>query len=312
MEEAASDADINLFFACRDVRTLHHGRFAADDRRLLDSEVETRLGKDRNSGGLIVVGTQTLEQSLDIDADLLITDLCPVDVLLQRIGRLHRHPRDDRPSGYEAPTCIVVTPHGEDLSPLLNQGPKPNGLGPHGHVYEDLRILEATRRLIGRFPQWNIPDMNRELVELATHPEALEAIVQELGDEWRVHANQIEGGEIAEGLTAANSVIRRDKSFFIDNRDVLFSGGRGGEDTHPPGRRGHRGGVRPAAAQPVRPRPPNRTNGCAGTPSARCFLWRLDFAQHLRRRLHLRGRRPGVTVRPVGAAPGILTRRDPS
>ena len=222
VEEAASDADINLFFACRDVRTLHHGRFAADDRRLLDSEVETRLGKDRNSGGLIVVGTQTLEQSLDIDADLLITDLCPVDVLLQRIGRLHRHPRDDRPSGYEAPTCIVVTPHGEDLSPLLNQGPKPNGLGPHGHVYEDLRILEATRRLIGRFPQWNIPDMNRELVELATHPEALEAIVQELGDEWRVHANQIEGGEIAEGLTAANSVIRRDKSFFIDNRDVLF------------------------------------------------------------------------------------------
>ena len=64
--------------------------------------------------------------------------------------------------------------------------------------------------------------MNRELVERATHPDALEEIVVELGDDWRAHANDIEGGRIADGLTAHGAIIRRDKSFFTDNREVLF------------------------------------------------------------------------------------------
>lgn len=119
-----------------------------------------------------------MEQSLDIDADLLITDLCPTDVLLQRIGRLHRHPRSDRPAGYHAPACIVLTPEGSDLSGLFKGGPDRNGLGPHGHVYKDLRILEATRRLIGEYPRWSIPRMNRELVDRATHPAVVEGITK--------------------------------------------------------------------------------------------------------------------------------------
>ena len=116
-------------------------------------------------GGMVVVGTQTLEQSLDIDADLLITDLCPVDVLLQRIGRLHRHIRDDRPDGYRDPMCVVLMPEAEDLTLFLRGGPDRNGLGPHGYVYEDLRVLESTRRLVRDSPTWEIPKMNRELVE---------------------------------------------------------------------------------------------------------------------------------------------------
>ena len=220
IEQAAAVGERNLLFACQGTPTLHHGRFATDDRQLLDRAVEEGLGRDRPSGnGVIVAGTQTLEQSLDIDADLLITDLCPVDVLLQRIGRLHRHRRDDRPVSYADPACIVLTPEGDDLSSLLSKGI--NGLG--GFVYEDLRVLEATRRLVGEHSQWSIPRMNRELVERATHPAALEAITQKLGDDWRVHANAITGGEIAEGLTAHSAIIRRDKSFFgDDNREVVF------------------------------------------------------------------------------------------
>ncbi len=201
---------------------LHHGRYAAADRKHLDACVEALLGKDkRPEGGCVAVGTQTLEQSLDIDADLLITDLCPADVLLQRIGRLHRHDRDGRPPDYAAPQCIVLTPACNDLSPLLAGGRDANGLGPHGGVYEDLRILQATLGLVAEHPQWEIPAMNRELVERATHPSALEA-VEAMGDAWKVHGIEVKGGEIGDWQTAGSAVVRRDKSFFADNRETLF------------------------------------------------------------------------------------------
>ena len=66
VEQAAAASEPNLLFTCNDTPTLHHGRFAADDRKLLDAGVETYLGRGRKSGGRIIVGTQTLEQSLDM------------------------------------------------------------------------------------------------------------------------------------------------------------------------------------------------------------------------------------------------------
>ena len=225
VQEASGPNDDGLLFSANGVPTLHHGRFAAGDRELLDGEIERRLGRGRDAGGLMVVGTQTLEQSLDIDADLLVTDLCPADVLLQRIGRLHRHRDNDasRPEGYDTPHCVVLTP-GDDLSPLLSPGQNANGLGPHGGVYRNLHILEATRRLIEQHTQWHIPEMNRELVERATHPEALDAITADQGDAWKEHEISTAGALIADVQTARGHVIRRDKSFFTDNREVCFPG----------------------------------------------------------------------------------------
>ena len=227
IEELAADADAGLRFAVNGVPTLHHGRFAAGDRRLLDRRVEALLGKDtRAAGGVIVVGTQTLEQSLDIDADLLITDLCPVDVLLQRIGRLHRHPRSDRPAAYGKAQCIVLTPADEDLTRLLKQTSNVNGLGPNGYVYRSLHTLEATRRLIDRHPVWRIPEMNRMLVERATHPDALDAITAELGADWKAHAGETAGGYYADRQTAPSHVVQFGNAFFPEweNRQVVFPG----------------------------------------------------------------------------------------
>ena len=226
LEERAAPGERQLLFGVDGVLTLHHGRFAADDRRRLDAAVEAQIGKERGRGGRVIVGTQTLEQSLDIDADLLITDLCPMDVLLQRIGRLHRHDRAGRPEGYRDPVCVVLMPAGADLSPLLTQRKDTNGLGPNGFVYEDLRILEATARLVvehadGGRP-WIIPGMNRALVEGSTHPEALEGITEKMGPGWREHAIKMEGAYIGDALTARQVIIRRDRSFYEENRDVVF------------------------------------------------------------------------------------------
>ena len=226
LEDAACREDVDLLFRCDGVSTLHTGRFASEDRKLLDAAVEARLGRERSRGGCVVVGTQTLEQSLDIDADLLITDLCPIDVLLQRIGRLHRHQRDDRAAGYRTPTCIVLTPPEADLSHLHASGENSNGLGPHGNVYPDLRVLELTLGLVGESSRggqsWRIPEMNRELVESATHPHKLDELVESRGDEWLAHAGEITGMRLGDVQTARNAVVRRDKTFL--EREVVFAG----------------------------------------------------------------------------------------
>lgn len=176
--------------------TLHHSRFSRDDRPLLDAAVEARLGKHRSAGACVIVGTQTLEQSLDIDADYLITDLCPIDVLLQRIGRLHRHqrPNSDRPASFSRAQVLVLSPQAS-LLPQYLQRPQ-HGLGRFrdgGGVYADLRVIEATRRLIESDPSICIPADNRRLVEAATHAQALEQLANACGPDWVAHGQQIAG-----------------------------------------------------------------------------------------------------------------------
>ena len=90
-----------------DVR-LFHSRFLAPDRAAKENELREMLKPGgRRPKRLIVVGTQVLEQSLDVDFDLLVTDICPLDLLLQRLGRLHRFPRVDRPAKLAAAQVLV-------------------------------------------------------------------------------------------------------------------------------------------------------------------------------------------------------------
>ena len=195
---------------------LHHSRFAVEDRKRLDEAVEAALGKEREVDGRIVIGTQTLEQSLDIDADLLITDLCPVDVLLQRMGREHRHAETERPNGFTFPECVVLVPE-EGLESGLGGGLLRFGLGVPkrggGGIYRDLVGLEATKRLIEEHPTWSIPDMNRLLVERATHPETLRSLADSLGGEWAAQKQRTDGLDLAEGQSTGLHLLDRGKPF---------------------------------------------------------------------------------------------------
>lgn len=95
-----------------------HAQFLMPDRAAKEEALMKRIGKHstpEQRDKLIVVGTQVLEQSLDIDLDFLVTELCPMDLLLQRIGRLHRHEGRARPRPVAQARCAVLDTGTEDF-----------------------------------------------------------------------------------------------------------------------------------------------------------------------------------------------------
>ncbi|MFV0281576.1 MAG: hypothetical protein ACK5JM_12555 [Rhodoblastus sp.] len=155
-----------------------------------------------------------------------MTDLCPADVLLQRIGRLHRHVRS-RPMGFETPRAVVLAP--DDLSLLLARGSYGLGFFSSGSVqiaypYPDLLAVEATRRLILEKPVWSIPAMNRFLVERATHPQAREELLERLepADAWRDATYGVEGRIRAFVQQAQRARLRYDAGFDDLNDAAVF------------------------------------------------------------------------------------------
>jgi CRISPR-associated endonuclease/helicase Cas3 len=120
VQRAQDTADLLARHFGIDIVELLHSRFIAVDRHAKERELVETLGPQDVVAAAgksrplrrIVVGTQVIEQSLDLDFDLLVTDLAPVDLMLQRIGRLHRHPRGvdegDRPEWVRTPRCLVT------------------------------------------------------------------------------------------------------------------------------------------------------------------------------------------------------------
>ncbi|WP_420708547.1 CRISPR-associated helicase Cas3' [Streptomyces sp. ERV7] len=118
---------------------LLHGRLCAADRAQRTEECLRLLGPEAGEGRpgrMVVIATQLAEQSFDIDADLLITDLAPVDLLLQRIGRLHRHNGTRRPTAFAAPRVLVT-------GVAAGAGGRPRFLAASKAIYGEWALLRA-------------------------------------------------------------------------------------------------------------------------------------------------------------------------
>lgn len=163
---------------------LLHSRFPFWRREELEAEWMERFGKDSKTRcGSILVATQVVEQSVDLDADLLITELAPTDMLLQRLGRLWRHERGRRPAAFPR-LLIIEEPRDLDALRILEPKEIVECLGSKAKVYAPfvlLRSLEAWKA----HPQVSIPTQIRRLIESTYEERENEpSSWQQLADEW--------------------------------------------------------------------------------------------------------------------------------
>lgn len=165
-----------------------HSRFINTDRIRIEEELLDRIGKSKNNTvyrnlkkrkKLIVVGTQVLEQSLDIDFDLMITELAPIELILQRIGRLWRHSYRQRPEQLKHAICYVLGWNDE-----LDPGSKA--------IYSEY-ILRKTQKILSssiRIPEdisfmiekeYEMPDQSLDVEFMVMYESYLEKIKEKKG-----------------------------------------------------------------------------------------------------------------------------------
>lgn len=155
--------------------TLSHAGFLAVDRARNDADLVARFGKDGKlrPHKTVVVATQVVEQSLDVDFDVLFTDLAPMDLLLQRIGRLHRHDRP-RPTRLETARVHILADLGADQPPKATGGSQA--------VYGEHHLCQTSAALFAHGDQIALPDDVLPLVSAAL------GSAQRLPAGWAEHA----------------------------------------------------------------------------------------------------------------------------
>jgi len=165
---------------------LFHARYVLGDRLLIENKIIEQFGKNSNAvmrSGKVVIATQVVEQSLDIDFDCMITDLAPIDLIIQRAGRLCRHARDERGNrivGMDLrgiPELIV-------FAPPLDAEPKadwykaifPKAAG----VYEHHGQLWLTARWLAKHKKFRMPQDARNMIEFVYGENTQEDIPESL------------------------------------------------------------------------------------------------------------------------------------
>lgn len=141
---------------------LLHSRYTNKHREENETYWVERFGKNSNrESGCVLVSTQVCEQSIDIDADYLVTAICPTDMLLQRIGRLHRHKNDKRKI---TPKCLILTFESYEITQSTDLFNFRNEIGASAYVYHPY-VLRKTHLLFKDKTSINNPKDIRNLLE---------------------------------------------------------------------------------------------------------------------------------------------------
>lgn len=137
-----------------------HSRYVPPQRTTIENHWLDRLGKSGDrSVGSVLIATQVIEQSVDIDADFMITDLAPSDLMIQRIGRLWRHPRPNRPCSQT--DVLIVTP---EIGKPKNAAQLKEALGLNGKVYNPY-VLWKSLKVWKKLKKVSVPEDIRSILD---------------------------------------------------------------------------------------------------------------------------------------------------
>ena len=170
-------ADVNVAYDELQNRSLvnidmFHSRYALNDRLVIEKRVLKRFGKSSNPDerrSQVLVASQVVEQSLDLDFDVMISDLAPIDLLIQRAGRLHRHERGKRGK----PVFYVHVP--KDTNKPTKEW-YADAFPTAKWVYRDTALLWRTKEILKKQKRLRMPEEARLLIEsVYGNEEAIEA-----------------------------------------------------------------------------------------------------------------------------------------
>lgn len=193
-----------------------HARFLHADRALREQRSLGRFGRPggtvvdddgaphpvRRPGRVVLAASQVVEQSLDLDFDLLVSQMAPVDLLLQRVGRLHRHQRPERPGPVRQPRLCVV-------APTLDERGIPHWDGGTQAVYHPHVLLRSWLALRER-DGLRVPDDVEALIETVYGDAGPPAgLSPELAAHWRNTERDLAAARAAETQQAADRYLRQ-------------------------------------------------------------------------------------------------------
>lgn len=163
-------------------RLLFHAQFPAERRKKIEEDCVAKFGKDKSNRPpkAILVATQVVEQSLDVDFDAMLTAVAPIDLVLQRMGRIFRHEDTIRPAHLQSPSQFILIPDGNDF-------------GVDGYVYPDV-LLQQTIQVLKERDTVRIPE---DLAPLVADGYDDSKVPLEAFEKWMEHmiGEQVEAGQ---------------------------------------------------------------------------------------------------------------------